>query len=85
MMLVDYLISTEWDHCYISNIDELLEKNKLHEGLVRSSIKLLNSYLSHSKEHSLILNLGGCRIEVQGTEQAVAIARSLMHTLEKHF
>lgn len=26
MMLVDYLISTEWDHCYISNIDELLEK-----------------------------------------------------------
>lgn len=85
MMLANYLISTEWEDCYISNIDEFLAENMLHEGLVRSSIKLLKSYIGHSGEHSVILNLGGCRLEVQGTEQAIATARSLMYALEKHF
>lgn len=81
-MLAEYLISTEWEQCYISNVDEFLAENILHERLVRSSIELLNSYITYSGQHTIKLNLGGCRLEVKGNKQAVATARSLNDALE---
>lgn len=85
MILLQYLPSMEWKQYDISDIGYVLENTMLHEGLLLSSIKVCDYYLRYSQKHPMILNLGGCRIEVQGTEQVSTLLHSLNKALKKHF
>lgn len=63
---------------------EFIEENQhnLREGLIHSSIKRLKSYLKHSEQMPIILNLGLCTIEIQGTEAANEVLEILGTTIK---